>query len=84
MTFKQAFFKFGVTEDDKVLKGLNEKEEFSTLVNWVINKLPPFKSMDLRHKVNDELYQTSIQKKGKRNKSGQTHVENKLCWSNWL
>jgi len=65
MTFKQAFFQFGVTEYDKVLKGLNEKEEFSALVNWVLNKLPPFHNMDLRHKVNDELYQTAIHKRAR-------------------
>jgi len=60
MTFKQAFSQFGVTEYNKVLKGINEKEDFSALVNWVLNKLPLFHSMDLRHKVNKELYQTII------------------------
>jgi len=65
MTFKQAFFQFGVTDYDKKLKGLDEKEEFSTLVNWVLHKLPPFHSMDLRHKVNKELYQTTIHKRAR-------------------
>jgi len=62
MTFKQAFCSMGITEFDKPLKGLNEKEEFSTLVNWALNKLPPFHSMDLRYKVIDELYQIVISK----------------------
>jgi len=65
MTFKQAFFQFGMTDYDKALKELNEKEEFSALVNWALNKLPQFHSMDLRHRVNDEIYQTSIHKSGR-------------------
>ena len=36
MTFKQAFCSMGITEFDKPLKELNEKEEFSTLVNWAL------------------------------------------------
>jgi len=60
-----AFAQFGVTEDDKPLKELNEKEEFSTLVNWAINQLPSFESMDLRHRVNGKLYQTNIHKKAR-------------------
>jgi len=65
ITFKQAFFQLGMTEVDKPLRGLNEKEEFSALVNWALNKLPPFHSMDLRQKVNGEIYQTSIHKSGR-------------------
>jgi len=59
----------------KKLKGLNKKEEFSTLVNWIINKLPPFKSMDLRHKVNDELYQTPIQRRAREIRVGKTMLK---------
>jgi len=65
MTFKQAFFQFGLTDHDKALKELNEKEEFSALVNWALNKLPQFQSMDLRHRMNDKIYQTSINKSGR-------------------
>jgi len=56
---------FGVTEYNKPLKKLNEKEEVSTLVNWVINQLPVYESMDLRHRVNGKLYQTKLHKKGR-------------------
>ena len=56
---------FGVTEYDKPLKELNDKEEFSTLINWAINQLPSFESMDLRHRVNGKLYQTSLHKKAR-------------------
>jgi len=64
-TLRKAFAKFGVTEDDKPLKEMNEKEEFSTLVNWAINQLPSYESMDLRHQVNGKLYQTNIHKKNR-------------------
>jgi len=46
-TLRRAFVQFGVTEYDKPLKELNDKEEFSTLINWAINQLPSFESMDL-------------------------------------
>jgi len=65
MTLRQAFFQLGMTEVDKPLRELNEKEEFSALVNWALNKLPPFQSMDLRKKVNGEIYQTPIHKSGR-------------------
>jgi len=42
-----------------------KKEEFSALVNWALNKLPPFHSMDLKHGMNDEIYHTSIHKSGR-------------------
>jgi len=62
ITFKQAFYKLGMTDDDKTMKELNEKEEFSALVNWALNKLPSFHSINLRQRVNDEIYQTPIHK----------------------
>jgi len=55
-TLRKAFVKFGVTEDDKQLKEMNEKEEFSAMVNWAINQLPSYESMDLRYKVDGILY----------------------------
>jgi len=75
MTFKQAFFQFGVTDYDKKLKGLNEKEEFSTLVNWAINQLPSFESIDLRHRVNGKLYQTNICKRARETLVGKPAVK---------
>jgi len=59
-TLRKAFVQFGITEYDKPLKELNEKEEFSALINWAINHLPVAESMDLRHRVNDKLYQTKL------------------------
>jgi len=55
ITFRQAFYRLEMTDADKALRELNEKEEFSALVNWALNKLPPFHSMDLKHKVNDAI-----------------------------
>jgi len=63
LTARQAFLQFGGTEYNKKLKDLNEKEEFSTLVNWMLNKMPAFQRMKLRHKVNGDLYQTVIRKR---------------------
>jgi len=51
-----------MTEFDKPLKTLTEKEEFSALANWALNKLPPFQTMNLRQSVNGELYQTTLHK----------------------
>ena len=65
MSFKQAFFQYGITGFDKRLKELNEEEEFSALVNWALNKLPYFHSMDLRRRVNGGIYQTPIHKNGR-------------------
>jgi len=62
MTFKQAFCQYGLTGSDKRLKELNEEEEFSALVNWALNKLQYFHSMNLRHKVNGGIYQTPLHK----------------------
>jgi len=70
ITFKQAFFKLGMTGFNKKLKELSEEEEFSALVNWTLNQLPPFHSIDLRHKVDGEIYQTSIHKDGRKIRVG--------------
>jgi len=70
ITFKQAFFKLGMTEDNKPMKQLNDKEEFSTLANWALNKLPMFHSMDLRLKVNGTIYQTTWYKCGRQVRAG--------------
>ena len=71
-TLKKAFAKFGVTENDKPLKEMNEKEEFSALVNWAINQLPAYESMDLRNKVDGKMYQTSIRKKSREIRVGKS------------
>jgi len=69
-TLKKAFAKFGVTENDKPLKKMNEKEEFGALVNWALNQLPAYESMDLRNKVDDKMYQTRIRKKNRKIRIG--------------
>jgi len=68
-----------MTEFDKTLRELNEKEEFSALVNWSLNKLPPFHSMDLRHKVNDEIYQTPIHKEERKLRVGKPVMKTKYA-----
>ena len=72
ITFKQAFHPLGMTEVEKPLKDLKEKEEFSALVNWALNRLPPFYSMDLRQKVDDKIYQTPLQYNGKQIRARKT------------
>jgi len=62
-TLRRSFAKFGVTDHDKKLKDMNEKEEFSAVVNWAVNKLPSYEHMYLRHKVDGQLYQTSIRRR---------------------
>jgi len=63
ITFKKTFVKFGVTEDDKPLKEMNQKEEFSALVNWITNKMPENEDVELRYKVEEKLYQNKISKR---------------------
>jgi len=75
ITFKQAFFQYGMAEIDKPLKELNEKEEFSALVNWALNKLPPFHSMDLRQRASGVIYQTSLHKCGRQVRVGKPMVK---------
>jgi len=60
ITFKQAFYSLGMTNMNRPIRKLNEEEEFSALANWILNKLPLRCSMNLRLKVNDKIYQTSI------------------------
>jgi len=64
ISIKQAFFRIGMTDDGKPLKQLKDQEEFSALVNWAINKLPLFQSMDLRLKVSGIIYETLLYKCG--------------------
>ena len=42
---KRAFAKFGVTDHNKKLKDMDEKEEFGALVNWALNELPSYEHM---------------------------------------
>jgi len=78
LTFKQAFCQLGIEDDDKPLKELNEKGQFSALANWALNKLRPFHSMDLRCKVGDEMYEIYIHKSGRQLTVGKPILKTKL------
>jgi len=75
MSFKQAFFQCGITGFDKRLKDLNEEEEFSALINWALNKLQYFHSMDLRYRVNGSIYQTPSHKNGREIRVGKPRLK---------
>jgi len=62
ITFKQAFFNRGMTDDSIPLKQLSAKEEFSTLVNWARHELPKYEDMELRADMEGVIYQTTLHK----------------------
>ena len=39
-------------------------------MNWAINQLPSYESMDLRYQVNDTVYQTNIHKRARETRVG--------------
>ena len=77
ITFKQAFYKLGMTDDNKTMKELTEAEEFGAIANWIVNKMPYYHSVDLRQKVNDEIYQTFIHKSDKGTRVGKPVLKTK-------
>ena len=78
MTLKQAFCQFGITKENQAIKRLNEDEEFSAVINWALNKLPPFHRMNLRYTVNGELYQTTITKSTREIRVGKPMLQTKF------
>jgi len=62
ITFKQAFFYKGISDDNVPLKQLRDQEEFSALVNWALHSLVKDESMMLRIKVQGLMYQTMLYK----------------------
>jgi len=61
MAFRHAFGALGMVDKNTPLKQLNDKELFSTLVNWAINRMPRLHSMVLRVKYG-AVYQAIIVK----------------------
>jgi len=62
LTFKQAFFYKGISDESKPLKQLKDQEEFSALVNWAIHSLVKDEDMILRVREKGLVYQTILHK----------------------
>jgi len=62
ITFKQAFSSRGLVDDSIPLKKLTAKEEFSALVNWIIQELPRHEKMLLRADMEGVTYETTVHK----------------------
>jgi len=62
ITFKQAFFYKGMSDENAPLKQLKDQEEFSALVNWALHNLVKDEDMILRVKEKGFIYQTILHK----------------------
>jgi len=62
ITFKQAFFYKGMSDENVPLKQLKDQEEFSALVNWALHSLVKDEDMILRVKEKGLIYQTMLHK----------------------
>jgi len=62
ITFKQAFFCKGMSDENAPLKQLKDQEEFSALVNWALHSLVKDEDMILRVKDKGLIYQTILHK----------------------
>jgi len=62
ITFKQAFFCKGMSDENKPLKQLKDQEEFSALVNWALHNLVKDENMILRVRGKGLTYQTTLHK----------------------
>jgi len=62
ITFKQAFFCKGMSDENTPLKQLKDQEEFSALVNWALHGLVKDEDMILRVKEKGLIYQTILHK----------------------
>jgi len=62
ITFKQAFFSKGMSDENVPLKQLKDKEEFSALVNWASYSLVKDEDMILRIRKEGLIYQTILHK----------------------
>jgi len=62
ITFKQAFFCKGMSDESVPLNQLKDKEEFSALVNWAIHSLVKDEDMTLRIRQEGFIYQTILHK----------------------
>jgi len=62
ITFKQAFFCRGISDENTPLKQLKDQEEFSALVNWALHSLVKDEDMILRVREEGLIYQTILHK----------------------
>ena len=62
ITFKQAFSNRGMVDDRVQLKNLTAKEEFSALVNWILQEMPKYERMTLRADMEGITYETIVYK----------------------
>ena len=62
ITFKQAFFCKGMSDENVPLKQLKDKEEFSALVNWALYNLVKDGDMILRIRKEGLIYETTLHK----------------------
>jgi len=62
ITFKQAFFCKGMSDESVPLKQLKDKEEFSALVNWALHSLVKDEDMILRIRKEGLIYETILHK----------------------
>jgi len=62
ITFKQAFFCKGMSDENVPLKQLKDKEEFSALVNWALHSLVKDEDMILRIRKEGLIYETILHK----------------------
>ena len=70
ITFKQAFFYKGISDENVPLKQFKDKEEFSALVNWALHSLFEDEDMILRLKEKGLIYQTILHKTGRKIRVG--------------
>jgi len=62
ITFKQAFFCKGMSDEKVPLKQLKDKEEFSALVNWALYNLVKDGDMILRIRKEGLIYEANLHK----------------------
>ena len=62
ITFKQAFSNRRMVDDRVQLKNLTAKEEFSALVNWILQEMPRYERMTLRADMEGITYETIVYK----------------------
>ena len=70
ITFKQAFFYKGISDENVPFKQLRAKEEFSALVNWALHSMKEYENMILRVKQGGLIYQTTLHKEKKNMRVG--------------
>ena len=65
---RKAFAWMGFTKPsmmNKTLKSMDDEENFACLMNWALNKMPHCKAINIRLKVDGQIYQTAIRNTGR-------------------